>query len=182
MNVKQLLILLVTGFVLSCDNMEAGQPAGDSDTGNRISSKDTSNNMQSTEIDQLVQAASRSGRPEDLSSLWKATLNLPQWHFITKVQDSTADRKPFIGVIENKPWVFVFTDRNKAQLYGAAPPNTGFVDSSGSVLVISMETNKAIDYVMGLHQAGVYGIRLNEGNGWYAPLEQLPAIIQFVNK
>ncbi|RYZ50722.1 MAG: hypothetical protein EOP49_13420 [Sphingobacteriales bacterium] len=138
--------------------------------------------MQNTEIDRLVQQASASGSPEDLKALWKATLGLEKWYFITRNQDSLQDRKPFIGVIENKPWVFVFTDKHKAQLFGSSDPGAGFTDTSGSVMIIAMETSRALEYVMELQQIGVYGIRLNEGNGWFSPISNLPSIVAYVNQ
>ncbi|RYY65683.1 MAG: hypothetical protein EOO12_06310 [Chitinophagaceae bacterium] len=138
--------------------------------------------MQDVDIDKLVQQAATSGSAEDLKQLWKAALDLEQWHFITKVREQLQDRKPFIGVIDDKPWVFVFTDRQKAQSYGSMPQNKGFVDSSGSALIISMETDKAIGYLLELANAGVYGVRFNEGNGWFAPLGNLPAVIAYVRQ
>ena len=131
-------------------------------------------------IDLLLEKAKNSGNNEDLSQLWKATLHLPQWHFITRQTDRPEDRKPFIGVIESRPWVFMFTDREKAREYGNAIKDGGFVDEEGNVLVISMDTQKAVDYLMSLSSNGVYGIRINELNGWFSPLAQLPAIIRYV--
>lgn len=134
------------------------------------------------DIDLLLAKAKSSGRPEDLSALWKAALSLPQWHFITRQTAQMEDRKPFVGVMDGKPWAFLFTDRQRAQEYARTIPNGGFVDESGSVLVISTDTQKAIDYLLALAAQGVYGLRFNELNGWYSPIENLPAILQHVNK
>jgi hypothetical protein len=56
------------------------------------------------------------------------------------------------------------------------------VDESGNVLVISTDTQKAVDYLLALASQGVYGLRFNELNGWFSPIENLPAIIQHVKK
>lgn len=133
-------------------------------------------------IDNLVAKASESGNAEDLTKLWKTFLDLNQWHFITKYKENINDSKPFIGVIDNQPWVFLFSDRQKAREYCLNEGNTGFADSNGGVNVISMETDKAISYILDLHHKGVYGMRINEGNGWFSPIENLKPIIEYVNK
>ena len=134
------------------------------------------------DIDLLLQKAKSSGRNEDLSALWKAALELPQWHFMTRPTATIEDRKPFVGVLDGKPWAFVFTDRQRAQEYARAIPNGGFVDEGGNVLVLSTDTQKAIDYLLALAAQGVYGVRFNELNGWFSPLANLPAILQHVRK
>jgi hypothetical protein len=49
-------------------------------------------------------------------------------------------------------------------------------------MVISTNTQKAIDYLLALAAQGVYGVRFNELNGWFSPIANLPAIIKHVNK
>ena len=140
------------------------------------------NNMKESDIvsiDSLVKIASTSGKQEDLTILWEATLNLPEWHFLTKNRENVQDRQPFIGIIDGKPWVFVFTDRKTAQEYGTHSGNSGFTDKDGSVMIISQKTEKAIEYILSLQKHGVYGIRINELNGWFSPIENLPAIIGY---
>ncbi|SHL24653.1 hypothetical protein [Hymenobacter psychrotolerans] len=134
------------------------------------------------DIDLLLQKAKSSGNTEDLSALWKAVLSLPQWHFITRQTANIEDRKPFVGVLDGKPWAFVFTDRQRAQEYARTIPGGEFVDASGNVLVISTETPRAVDYLLALAAQGVHGVRFNELNGWFSPLANLPAIIRHVHK
>lgn len=134
------------------------------------------------DIDALLEKAKTSGQTEDLTVLWKAALSLPQWHFITRQTASLEDRKPFVGVLDGKPWAFVFTDRQRAQEYARTIPGGGFVDASGNVLVISTETQKAVEYLLALAAQGVYGVRFNELNGWFSPLQNLSAILQHVQK
>ncbi|AIZ63060.1 hypothetical protein PK28_03965 [Hymenobacter sp. DG25B] len=140
------------------------------------------NSSAHNDIDLLLEKAKSSGRNEDLSALWKAALNLPQWHFITQQTANIEDRKPAVGMVDNKPWVFLFTDRQRAQEYGRTIKDGGFVDESGNVMVISTDTQRAIDYLLALASQGVYGLRFNELNGWFSPIENLPAIIKHVNK
>ena len=133
-------------------------------------------------VDKLVAKASELGNADDLTKLWKAFLNLKQWHLITKYKENIDDCKPFIGIIDNQPWVFLFSDRQKATQYCLNEKNTGFTDPQGGVYIISMETDNAIIYIIVLHLKGVYGMRINEGNGWFSPIENLNAIIEYVKK
>lgn len=133
-------------------------------------------------IDILVAGATKTGSAGDLTKLWKATLKLKQWHFITKYKADIQDSVPFIGVIDNQPWVFIFTDRQKAEQYCLNEKNDGFTDTKGTSFIISMDTEKAVDYILDLHSKGVYGMRINEGNGWFSPIADLTAIIEYVKK
>lgn len=135
-----------------------------------------------SDIDAVLADAKKSGGNEALAKLWKATLNLQQWHFITKYKEEVLSRYPFVGVIDNRPWVFIFTDRQKAQQYCVQEGNDGFTDPTGTVYIISMDTANAINYILDLQSKGVYGIRINEGNGWFSPIANLPAIIEHTKK
>ncbi len=135
-----------------------------------------------SEISILLAKAENTGDRVDLANLWRAALRLPKWHFLTKHTADLEDRKPFIGIIDNQPWVFVFTDRGEAQKYAADIHNEGFTEKNGEVMIISMDTDKAIDYILALHAKGVYGMRINEGNGWFSPILNLTPIIEYVNK
>ncbi|GAB2953368.1 hypothetical protein GCM10027048_18160 [Hymenobacter coalescens] len=125
----------------------------------------------SPDIDSLLLKSKSSGRNEDLSALWKAALSLPQWHFITKQTEKLEDRRPFVGVLEGQSWAFVFTDRQKAHEFAKAMKDGSFVDEQGTALIISSETPKAIEYIMALAAKGVHGVRINELNGWFPPLQ-----------
>ena len=58
--------------------------------------------------------------------------------------------------------------------------NEGFTDSEGSTFIISMDTDKAIKYILELNLKGVYGMRINEGNGWFSPIANLNPIIEHI--
>ena len=45
-----------------------------------------------------------------------------------------------------------------------------------------MDTDKAINYILDLNSKGVYGMRINEGNGWFSPTENLQSIIEHIKK
>ena len=133
-------------------------------------------------IDLLIANATKSGSAEDLTKLWKETLNLNQWHFITKYKEGIQNSRPFVGIIDNQPWVFIFTDRQKAQQYCLNEKNGGFTDAKENSFIISMNTDKAINYILDLNSKGVYGMRINEGNGWFSPIANLQPIIEHVKK
>lgn len=133
-------------------------------------------------IDLLVEKAIKSGNSDDLTKLWSSMLKLKQWNFITKYKTDIQESQPFIGVIDNQPWVFIFTDRDKALQYCLQEGNEGFSDDKGRVYIITMDTEKAIEYVLGLQAKGVYGMRINEGNGWFSPISNLIPIIEYIKK
>ena len=179
-----ILILSIVIILYSCSSSDKkivtfGTTA---DTLENITTNDTIGNETNLKIDDLVNNAQNSGRSEDLTLLWKATLNLKQWHFITKYQNNLQDRRPFVGIIDNQPWVFVFTDRQKAQVYCLDKQNQGFTDNKGGVMIISMDTDKAIEYIMKLKTSGVYGMRINEGKGWFSPIANLAEIIKLTKQ
>lgn len=187
---KQTIIILIGLSLTSCNSKKTKLTDSDLTVNSLEDTKIESNNstkkMDETNmaenIDLLVADAAKSGNSDDLTKLWKATLNLKQWHFITKYKSDIQNSRPFIGVIDNQPWVFVFTDRQKAQQYCLNEKNDGFTDTKGSAFIISMDTEKAVNYVLDLHSKGVFGMRINEGNGWFSPIENLTAIIDHIKK
>ncbi len=181
MKLYLILSLLISLITISCSSEP--QKTSDKTVLSNNSKNEKHKNMTNApapDISLLVEKASKSGNNEDLSILWKATLNLDQWHFITKDTVDINARKPFVGIIDNQPWVFVFTDRIEAQKYATSEGNKGFTDKDGNTHLISMDTDKAIEYILTLQSQGVYGMRINEGNGWFSPIENLNPIIEHV--
>lgn len=185
----QFVIILVGVILTSCNSNENKSKNVDltnDSLNNNISKNNFKNKMNDTKftdnIDLLVENATKSGNSNDLTKLWSATLKLKQWNFITKHKSDIQESQPFIGVIDNQPWVFIFTDRQKAQQYCLQKGNDGFADNNGNVHIISMDTEKAIDYILELQSKGVYGMRINEGNGWFSPIANLKPIIEHIKK
>jgi len=139
-------------------------------------------NVNDFNIDELTNKAKESGKPEDIYKLWHVALSLDEWHFIAKYNENIQDIKPFLGVVDDAGWAFVFTDKDKAQEYAKTTINEGFLDPKGSAIIISMKTESAIKYLLSLKSGGVHGVRINELNGWFAPLHDLPVIINWLNK
>lgn len=109
-------------------------------------------------------------------SIWAAFLELEHWIFLTTRGEHPEQASPFIGIIDGKPWAMVFTDPRKASEFAGEAPR--FRTPEGELLFIAMPKMAALQWVLGLQQEGVAGIRINQGEfGWMAPLANLPAII-----
>lgn len=117
-------------------------------------------------FDLLVANARSSNSTENLDALYSAFFDLNEWNFIVSQNSSLEDARPFIGLVDEKPWLFVFTDGMKAQQYAKAAG--GFLEQEGNTVILRMEAENSMDIARQLNERGVYGIRVNEGeNGWY---------------
>ncbi len=131
-------------------------------------------------FDSLVEKSKTSGQAYDLSELYRHFLLLNEWVFITPSRLEIENAKPFIGVVDEKPWVFVFTDKQKANEYGRQ--FDGFVRDNGSIFLIQMNVKNSLEMFYQLSDRGVFGIRVNEGpNGWFCPIQDLTGIIKYLN-
>ena len=117
-------------------------------------------------FDLLVGNARNANNTENLDALYSAFFELKEWNFIVSQNSSLEDARPFIGLVDEKPWLFVFTDGMKAQQYAQAAG--GFLEQDGNTVILRMEAENSMDIARQLNERGVYGIRVNEGeNGWY---------------
>lgn len=118
------------------------------------------------------------GEREDLINLWAALFGLEEWLFVVDASLPSETPAPFVGFIEEKPWLFVFTDSQRA--YEFAKKND-LLDSRGECLFIATKTDAARK-MLASTESGVEGIRVNEGpHGWFSPLanvEQIYALLQ----
>ena len=131
-------------------------------------------------FDALVERARTSGQPNDLNDLYKLFILLNEWVYITPSILEIENAKPFIGEVDEKPWVFIFTDGQKANDYGRQ--FDGFVRDNSSIFLIRMKVKNSLDMLYQLSSRGVFGIRVNEGpNGWFCPIQDLQNIIKYLN-
>lgn len=118
------------------------------------------------------------GDREDLMNLWEAFFKLEEWIFVVDASLPSESPAPFVGFIEEKPWLFIFTDSQRA--YEFAKKNA-LLDSRGECLFISTKTDAARQ-MLATTKSGVEGIRVNEGpHGWFSPLvniEQIHALLK----
>jgi len=127
-------------------------------------------------FDKLVEKARTSGSSADLEILYKSFLKLDNWAFIVSKNCDIEQAKPFIGVIDNQPWLYVFTDSKKADQYAKIFGN--FHTKDGNTLVLKMSRDGSLNMTKELGQRGVYGVRINDGeNGWYCTIQELFGII-----
>ena len=132
-------------------------------------------------FDLLVENARSSGTIEDLNLLYLEFFELNEWNYIVSNNCKIEDAKPFIGIVDELPWLFVFTDILKADYYARKFGN--FLESDGNTLVLTMSQNNSLRIIQQLHERGVYGVRINEGeNGWFTDIPGLFNIKSYLSK
>ena len=137
--------------------------------------KSTTNHSE-INFDKLVEQARTSGNSADLELLYKSFLKLDQWVFIVSKNCDIEHAKPFIGLVEEQPWLYVFTDSKKADHYAKLFGN--FHTKDGNTLVLKMTRTNSLNLAKELSQRGVYGVRINDGeNGWFCSIPELFGII-----
>lgn len=138
------------------------------------------NNKTSTvNFDDLVERLKSNGNQEGMDNLYRNFFLLEEWIFVSPIRTDVENAKPFIGVIDDKPWLFVFTDNIKAKEF--CNVNEGFVKENGSINIIKMKNKNAIEMAKELYNRGVYGIRVNEGEyGWFFPIENIDAMLSYL--
>lgn len=110
---------------------------------------------------------------EDLSNLWEAFFKLENWIFMVDASQTTESPKPFIGFIDERPWLFVFTDSQKAYDFAK---QYELLDKKGECLFLSLNPESARKMLKS-GEGQVDGIRINEGvHGWFAPNSNIDLI------
>lgn len=119
---------------------------------------------------------------EDSNALYLQVFALPQWHFIARGQ--FPDVNPYIAsnpqVADGQYMVRAFTDTDRLQRF-AKENNLMGTEPVGKedVLVLSVPTEKIVDYLEQFISQGVHGIWFNSDSqsyGFFAPLKQLRPI------
>lgn len=148
---------------------------------NRILEPNNARLSSEINFDQLVSKARNSGEIEDLNALYLAFFDLLEWNFIVSNNSSMDDAKPFIGVVDDKPWLFVFTDGKKADEYAKAFGS--FLEQDGNTIILKMTAVSSQDMLKTLGERGVFGLRINEGdNGWFIDVPGFFNIKSHLNK
>ena len=116
---------------------------------------------------------------DDQANLYAAAFALPQWHFIAR--GDFPDVLPYVAsnanVADGKYMFRAFTDTDR--LYRFAQENAFDKD----VAILSLPTESIVDYLEQFISQGVWGIWFNSdstSDGFFAPLEQLRPIRQFI--
>lgn len=110
---------------------------------------------------------------EDLENLWTAFFKMENWIFIVDASKNPMDTKPFIGFIEERPWLFAFTDSEKAHEFGA---KFGLLDKNKNCIYLSLTPDASRKMISDVSDQ-VDGLRINEGpHGWFSPTENIQSI------
>lgn len=134
-------------------------------------------------LQDFVAYAKSTGKGEDVVKVWDYILSLKELHFLSVYEEDVQKCRPFIGVINEKPWFFVFTDKDKAIKY--AKTDNKFQSKNGDTLVISQPTEKSLQMIIESESNGVYGVMVNESDkdvnaDFNAPISVLKRIIQII--
>jgi hypothetical protein len=121
------------------------------------------------DFDALARQAKDDPSDAKMDRLWRETFMLKQWHFIPRGE--MPHISPFVGVAENKPFVFAFADKDKAREFSK---KQGFLEKDGVTLVLSMPVHGFVQTVDSYASKGVFGLLFNDGpHGYFAPLHNV---------
>ncbi|GEM_PF-2839715 len=120
------------------------------------------------------------GEQEDHSQLWRAVLDLEEWHFLVHPKDS-ADPYPFIANEGGKRCAFAFTGSETASTFAVA---NNLTDAQGGAVYISMKLPGAIEWI---ESAGASGqlelVHFNFGcPGFYCPADRFKVLCRYLNR
>jgi hypothetical protein len=125
-------------------------------------------------FDEIVEDAKNLKAEDGLRLIWNKAFSLPEWFFIPFGENNL----PFMGTVDDKSWVFAFTDIKHAQDFAF---EMGIIDGAVDAHVVTIDTKEVIDFLDNFNESGVHGIRFNEGtHGWYTTLTNIRAIRDFV--
>ena len=131
------------------------------------------------DFDALARKAKESnGSIEDRDTLYLNVFALPQWHFIARGQ--FPDVNPYIAsnpqVAGGQHMIRAFTDTDRLRRFAKENNLIGTDVGKEDVSVLSVPTDKIVDYLEQFISYGVHGIWFNSDNqsdGFFAPLEQI---------
>lgn len=126
-------------------------------------------------FDQLVDAARDGDDEEAMVALWRAAYALDEWHFVARGEMPNV--QPFIGLVDERPFVMVFTDEERARAFAE---RNKLIQEDGTVPLLGMSPEGASKTLPQYGEHGVHGVLFNEGpNGFFAPLSNLMPMYEF---
>jgi hypothetical protein len=141
--------------------------------------------MEKIDFDNLSRKAFAPGAgiPE-LNELWGHTFLLPHWNFIAR--GPVTQPQPYIAsrqdVCQGQDMIRSFTDNEKLTAFAR---QNNLLEADQSVRTLSVPTVNIIPWLLNYSQYGIYGIWFNSdtgSNGYYAPLTQLWAVKEHLDK
>lgn len=133
------------------------------------SGKTTETDSSNVDFSALVKEARDTGNKEDEIKLWREVYKLDEWYAVARGE--LPDIHPFIGIVDDKPFIIAFTDGRKAFDFAK---QQGFIDKDGKSQILSLPVIGVIENVQSYIDDDVFGILFNSGpDGFYAPLSNL---------
>jgi len=137
------------------------------------------------DFDALSRAAFAKGATiENQNALWTPTMKLKEWQFIARGEFPNV--YPYCcsneGIAGGKAMLKAFTDADRLMSFAK---ENGLTDAKGSVHILTMPPEGVIKAASQYEGMGVWGIHFNanrESDGYYAPLEQLQPIVDFLKQ
>lgn len=106
--------------------------------------------------------------PSDMAfeALWKEVFQLPHWYFLARKTQPTVE--PFFALIDNKPWLCVFSDPERLYEFASLQ---GIVQFPGQeVDVFSLDSVKGFAYALQYLKTDIHGVWFDLPQGFNAPL------------
>lgn len=137
------------------------------------------------DFDGLVQKtiASNNAR-SDLDTLYGAVFSLESWHFIARGE--LPNVFPYVAsnaeYVDNLPTARAFTDTGRLLRFAK---ENNLTDASGEAPVLSIPTDKVVEYLEQFISRGVHAVWFNSDTqsiGFFAPLKQLRIIKEHLEK
>lgn len=128
------------------------------------------------EIDSLRNAA-QSNDPIAGKNLWQALFRIPKWHLIDKAPEGQTGQ-PHGGVADNKGFLFVFTDANRASVFldqhRLKANDAEGKPSETPARILTVDPEEVIRMAHTFVRQGLFGVQFNPGPlGFAAPLAVL---------
>lgn len=134
------------------------------------------------DFDALSRAVTRSDALEDLEKLYGEAFRLREWYFVAR--GKFPEVRPYIasnkGAAGGRYMVRAFTDTDRLFRFARENGLTEGVNAGDeSALILSIPTDKVVDYLEQFIRQGAYGVWFNsdsKSDGFYVPLKQLRPI------
>lgn len=115
-------------------------------------------NLSSLSFEEIVQYGKKRGSIVDVLSIWNKILQFPKLYFVCTQKENIQDSTPFVGLIDNAPWAFLFTSREKAKAFALETfPGEEFG-------VLERNSEDAIKTILSFRTEGVFGVRVNDND------------------
>jgi hypothetical protein len=138
-------------------------------------------NIEKSKFIDLAKTAIKNNDEVSMDALFGTLFRQQDLYFISPFREDWEKSGPFIGNIQDKPCLFVFTDAKLAYEFAMATP--GFQWEENKAFIMHMPMEECIAVFKELRNRGVFGIRFNEGeHGFFCPLSHLDGILDRVNR